>query len=169
MPTIAIPLSLLGLVPFVVFAGGAVGQNPQTAEHLLFALIDYAALILAFAGGVHWGLALLPEAVRPSSRLTAGVFPMIVGLDCAGAGATAGAVGGLGGADRRLSRHRPDGTPGGAGPAGAIAVCVAALGVFAGGGGHDGDGADPAWPGPDHCILTISGFVLGVHDLLTNA
>ena len=60
MPTIAIPLSLLGLVPFVVFAGGAVGQNPQTAEHLLFALIDYAALILAFAGGVHWGLALLP-------------------------------------------------------------------------------------------------------------
>ena len=34
MPTIAIPLSLLGVVPFVVFACGAVGQNPPTAEHL---------------------------------------------------------------------------------------------------------------------------------------
>jgi hypothetical protein len=78
MPAIAIPLSLLGLVPFIVFAGGAVGQNPQTAEHLLFALIDYAALVLAFAGGVHWGLALPPESVRPSLRLTAGVFPLIV-------------------------------------------------------------------------------------------
>jgi hypothetical protein len=78
MPTIAIPLSLLGLVPFIVFACGAVGRNPQAAEHLLFALIDYAALTLAFAGGVHWGLALLPEALRPSLRLTAGVFPLIV-------------------------------------------------------------------------------------------
>jgi hypothetical protein len=78
MPTIAIPLSLFGLVPFIVFACGAVGQNPLTAEHLLFALIDYAALILAFAGGVHWGLALLPEAVGPSLRLAAGVFPLIV-------------------------------------------------------------------------------------------
>jgi hypothetical protein len=78
MPTIAIPLSLLGLVPFIVFACGAVGQNPQTSEHLLFALIDYAALVLAFAGGVHWGLALPPEALQPSLRLSAGVFPLIV-------------------------------------------------------------------------------------------
>ncbi len=78
MPTIVIPLSLLGLVPLIVFAAGAVGQNPETAVHLLFALIDYAALVLAFAGGVHWGLALLPEAARPSLRLGAGILPMLV-------------------------------------------------------------------------------------------
>jgi len=79
MPTIAITLSLLGILPLIIFGGGAVGHNPETAERMLVALIDYAALMLAFAGGVHWGLALLPEAVRPSVRFFAGVLPMIVG------------------------------------------------------------------------------------------
>ena len=78
MPTIVLPLSLLGLVPLIVFACGAVGHIPETAERMLIALIDYAALILAFAGGVHWGLALLPDALRPTLRFTAGVVPMIV-------------------------------------------------------------------------------------------
>ncbi len=78
MPAIAIPLSLLGLVPLVLFAFGAVGHNPDSAERMLVALIDYAALILAFAGGVHWGLALLPEALRPNLRFGAGVLPLIV-------------------------------------------------------------------------------------------
>src|SRR5580698_1539106 len=77
MPAIVIPLSLLGLVPFIVFAGGAVGRD--LADHLLFALIDYAALVLAFSGGVHWGLALPPDAARPSMRLGGGVLPLIVG------------------------------------------------------------------------------------------
>jgi hypothetical protein len=79
MPTVAIPLSLLGLVPFFVFAFGAVGHIPETAERMLISLIDYAGLILAFAGGVHWGLALLPGAVRPTLRFSAGVLPLIVG------------------------------------------------------------------------------------------
>ena len=79
MPTIAITLSLLGILPLIIFGGGAVGHNPETAERMLVALIDYAALMLAFAGGVHWGLALLPEAVRPTVRFFAGVLPMIVG------------------------------------------------------------------------------------------
>jgi hypothetical protein len=78
MPPIAITLTLLGLLPLIIFAGGAVGHIPETAERMLVALIDYAALLLAFAGGVHWGLALLPEAVRPSLRFFAGVLPMIV-------------------------------------------------------------------------------------------
>ena len=77
MPTIAITLTLLGLVPLIVFAGGAVGHIPETAERMQVALIDYAALILAFAGGVHWGLALLPGAVRLSLRFVAGALPMI--------------------------------------------------------------------------------------------
>jgi hypothetical protein len=78
MPTIVLPLSLLGLVPLVIFACGAVGQIPETAERMLVALIDYAALMLAFAGGVHWGLALQPGTLRPSLRFGAGVLPMIV-------------------------------------------------------------------------------------------
>ncbi len=78
MPAIATILTLLGLVPMVVFALGAVGPMPETAERMLVSLIDYAALVLAFAGGVHWGLALLPGAVRPSLRVGAGVLPLIV-------------------------------------------------------------------------------------------
>jgi hypothetical protein len=78
MPTVIIPLSLLGLVPFIVCGLAAVGHIPQTAELALVALIDYAALILAFSGGVHWGLALLPGTVRPSVRVAAGVLPILV-------------------------------------------------------------------------------------------
>lgn len=79
MPTIVIPLSLLGLVPLIVFACGAVGHIPETAERMLVALIDYAALVLSFAGGVHWGLALLPGSPRPSLRFCAGALPLIAG------------------------------------------------------------------------------------------
>jgi hypothetical protein len=78
MPTLVLPLSLLGLVPLIIFACGAVGHIPETAERMLVALIDYAALILGFAGGVHWGLALAPNIARPSLRLGAGVLPMMV-------------------------------------------------------------------------------------------
>jgi hypothetical protein len=78
MPAIVWMLSLLGLVPFVLFGFGAVGHIAGTAERMLVALIDYAALILGFAGGVHWGLALLPAAARPALRFGAGVLPLII-------------------------------------------------------------------------------------------
>jgi hypothetical protein len=78
MPAIATLLSLLGLVPFVFFAFGAVGHIPEGAERMLISLIDYAALILAFAGGVHWGLAFWPDTVRPGLRLGAGAVPLII-------------------------------------------------------------------------------------------
>jgi len=78
MPTIVLPLSLLGLVPLIFFACGAVGNVPEMAERMLVALIDYAAVILAFAGGVHWGLGFLPGAARPVLRFCAGVLPMIM-------------------------------------------------------------------------------------------
>jgi hypothetical protein len=80
MPSIIIPLSLLGLVPFIAAGLVAIGHNPRTAALGLVGLIDYAALILAFSGGVHWGLGLLPGAVRPSARIAAGVLPMLVGF-----------------------------------------------------------------------------------------
>ncbi len=80
MPAIIIPLTLLGLVPFIACGLAVVGRNQQTAALATIWLIDYAALILAFSGGVHWGLALLPGSVRPTARIAAGVVPMLVGL-----------------------------------------------------------------------------------------
>ncbi len=78
MPAIVIPLSLLGMVPLVYFACGAVAPAPETAERMLVSLIDYAALALAFAGGVHWGLALLPGTARAGLRVLGGVLPLAV-------------------------------------------------------------------------------------------
>jgi hypothetical protein len=79
MPAIVIVLSLLGLVPFVFFVLVAAGYVPFTAaQHMLVSLTDYAALILAFAGGVHWGLALAPGAERPVVRFGVGVLPLII-------------------------------------------------------------------------------------------
>ncbi len=78
MPGIAILIGLLGLVPFIYFGFGAVGHIPDTAERMLISLIDYAALILGFAAGTHWGLALWPNAVRQGLRFGAGVLPLLV-------------------------------------------------------------------------------------------
>ena len=78
MPTIAIPLAALGVIPFIFFGFGAVGRDPDTASRMLVALIDYAALILTFAGGVHWGMGLSPMASRPGLRLGAGTVPLIL-------------------------------------------------------------------------------------------
>ena len=58
MPLLAILLSVVGLVPFIVCGLAALGTDQVTAERTLNALIDYAAVTLAFAGGVHWGFEL---------------------------------------------------------------------------------------------------------------
>ena len=52
MPLLVILLSILGLVPFVVCGLAALGPNPATSARMLTALIGYAAVILAFAGGI---------------------------------------------------------------------------------------------------------------------
>ena len=54
------------------------GTSPRLRSECWSSLIDYAALVLSFSGGVHWGLALLPGAVRPSARFGAGVLPLVV-------------------------------------------------------------------------------------------
>jgi Protein of unknown function (DUF3429) len=78
MPMIAVPLALLSLVPFVWFGLGAVSADLNTAARSLIALIDYAALILTFGGGVHWGLGFSPDVRRPTIRLLAGIAPLVV-------------------------------------------------------------------------------------------
>ena len=78
MPIIAVLLSLLSLVPFIWFGLGAVTANADTALRSLVGLIDYAALILTFSGGVHWGLGLAPGAPHPTIRFAVGVGSLIV-------------------------------------------------------------------------------------------
>lgn len=77
MSPIATLLTLLGLVPFVYFGLGAVGHIPETSERMLVSLIDYAALILGFAGGVHWGMAIWPSTMRSALRYFGGTLPLI--------------------------------------------------------------------------------------------
>jgi len=73
MTPITVALSVLGLAPFVVFGLGALGSDTGTAVRMLGALVDYAALVLAFVGGLHWGLAL---AVPVGSRSIDGTEDM---------------------------------------------------------------------------------------------
>jgi hypothetical protein len=82
MPLLAILLSVLGLVPFIVCGLGALGPDSVTAARMMSALIAYAATALAFAGGVHWGLELQsrqPDIVVQRARLGFGVVPLLVG------------------------------------------------------------------------------------------
>ena len=76
MPTAIIPLTLLALLPFVFLAMRALSVLPVVAQFSLMGLVDYAALMLAFSGGVHWGMALLPDAPRPTARAIAGLLPI---------------------------------------------------------------------------------------------
>lgn len=51
-------LGLAGLIPFVALTGCLVLERGLTTPDAWRALVLYAAVILSFMGGVHWGLAL---------------------------------------------------------------------------------------------------------------
>jgi len=85
VPLIAVLLSTAGLIPFIVCGLLALGHSPDTANRMLVALIDYAALILAFSGGMYWVLSLLPtSATGPATslndnvRLGFGAVPLLI-------------------------------------------------------------------------------------------
>jgi hypothetical protein len=82
MPLAAVLLSLVGLAPFVVCGLAALGPSAGTAGAMLTALITWAALVLAFTGGIHWGLVLRetePVAPMRHLRLALAVLPLLVG------------------------------------------------------------------------------------------
>lgn len=78
VPKIAVILGALGLIPFLVgtffeFSGGPGWGGP--------ALRYYAATILAFMGGIHWGLAIAiahPAEGQLRLQLVASVIPSLV-------------------------------------------------------------------------------------------
>jgi Protein of unknown function (DUF3429) len=65
MPASAILLSILGLAPFIGCGLAALGPDTAMAGRMLTALIAWGALVLAFTGGVHWGLVLREPATEP--------------------------------------------------------------------------------------------------------
>lgn len=77
IPPVAAALGYGGLIPFaagalVCWVGGDIGA---TGAQVLRA---YSAVILAFLGGVPWGLALASETNALGERLTVGVVPALV-------------------------------------------------------------------------------------------
>ena len=83
LPIFAILLGLGGLLPFAGCSLGALNPDVELAERSLLALVAYGAVILAFLGGVHWGLALdgsgVPTVRVQRLRFGLGVVPSLVG------------------------------------------------------------------------------------------
>jgi hypothetical protein len=80
LPFPALWLGLGGLIPFAACTALVLGGGPFSglAED---ALAAYGAVILAFLGAVHWGLALADpaDAAAARTRLTLGVLPSLAG------------------------------------------------------------------------------------------
>lgn len=80
-PKLALLLGYAGLVPFVTGALG-IWVTPEGWRVLvLSALLDYAAVILAFMGAIHWGLAMRAEHAGEPAQIQLGlsVVPPLLG------------------------------------------------------------------------------------------
>ena len=67
-------LGVAGLLPFVAGAAGLWLLPPEWAGLAALALLTYAAVIVSFLGGIHWGLA-MPLAHTRRGLLVWGVLP----------------------------------------------------------------------------------------------
>lgn len=76
-PSTAGLLGYAGLIPFVFAAVAIHGPWPGTAlsAHVF---ISYGAVILAFLGGIQWGLTLSPGIERATERVVVGVLPSLL-------------------------------------------------------------------------------------------
>ena len=74
MKRLPLPTVLMGIVspiPAIVFAVGGLFSS-DAVPGMTMGLVEYAALVLAFSGAVHWGLALDRPMVIMGTRLDAG-------------------------------------------------------------------------------------------------
>lgn len=80
IPAVALALGWLGVAPFAVLAAALHMAAPDTVTLAQRALISYGAIILAFMGGVQWGLEMRrPDAERqPGIGYAASVLPALV-------------------------------------------------------------------------------------------
>jgi hypothetical protein len=80
VPSPAKELGLAGLIPFVVLATAVWFVDPGWHERAHEALLAYGAMILAFMGAVHWGLAMPEVDARVRSwQLGLSVVPSLLG------------------------------------------------------------------------------------------
>ena len=83
VPLLAIVLGLVGLLPFVALSLVALLEPGAWATRALFGLSAYAAVILAFLGGVHWGIGLEAGSgqtvAAQRARFGLGVLPSLIG------------------------------------------------------------------------------------------
>ncbi len=77
LPLSARRLGWLGLVPFVSGALLVWLVRPEVRGEVAFGLAAYAAVILSFLGGIHWGLA-FRQPEPPALWLGWGVVPSLV-------------------------------------------------------------------------------------------
>ncbi len=80
-PKLALLLGYAGLVPFVSGALGIWITPEGWRVVVLAALLDYAAVILAFMGAIHWGLAMRAEDAGEPAQIQLGlsVIPPLLG------------------------------------------------------------------------------------------
>ncbi len=70
-------LGLAGTLPFVVL--GALSYIPWRHQgDVQFALISYGALVLAFVGALHWGLAMRQQGVLASRAYFWSIIPALI-------------------------------------------------------------------------------------------
>lgn len=80
-PPLAVVLGLAGLVPFISGALGLWVIPEVWRERVMEELLSYAAIILAFMGAIHWGLAMRAEESSDKAPLQLGmsVIPPLLG------------------------------------------------------------------------------------------
>ena len=76
-PRAALVLGHGGLLPFVGGAAWLIAGPPETLDLAARVLTAYAATIVAFLGGIHWGLAFAMPGGPATARLGWGVVPSL--------------------------------------------------------------------------------------------
>mgnify|MGYP001626162416 CR=1 FL=1 len=71
-------LGFAGLIPFIGLAAASWGLAPSTHALWVQAVEIYAAVILSFLGGVHWGVAIAKAGASEYKRLLWGVSPALM-------------------------------------------------------------------------------------------
>ncbi|MGR8948030.1 MAG: DUF3429 domain-containing protein [Gammaproteobacteria bacterium] len=75
---LATVLGYAGLVPFVVATAMLFTDNASLGGPALYSLTVYAAIILAFMGAIHWGVAMQSNAQSSGWQLGLSVVPALV-------------------------------------------------------------------------------------------
>ena len=71
-------LGYAGLIPFVLLAALAWLVEPGLLPFVAIALAGYAATIVSFLGGIHWGIGFMKGNTAPQFHFVWGVVPSLI-------------------------------------------------------------------------------------------